>query len=91
MSDKPLSDCPVCQGEIRRVVNSVGVVFKGKGFYVTDNRSGSSALLPGAANAKEEKTDSGSSESKEHKESKPAADKPSKESKVEKPASTPAT
>ncbi|MCA9995609.1 MAG: zinc ribbon domain-containing protein [Anaerolineales bacterium] len=40
MSDNPLTECPVCEGEVRRVVNSVGVVFKGSGFYVTDNRSG---------------------------------------------------
>lgn len=40
MSDTPLTDCPVCEGEVRRVVNSVGVVFKGSGFYVTDNRGG---------------------------------------------------
>lgn len=55
MTDDPLRDCPVCQGEIRRVVNTVGVVFKGKGFYVTDNRSGSSAALPGSSGGKEEK------------------------------------
>lgn len=40
MSDVPLTECPVCEGPIRRVVNSVGVVFKGSGFYVTDNRNG---------------------------------------------------
>ncbi|MDX1414526.1 MAG: FmdB family zinc ribbon protein [Candidatus Promineifilaceae bacterium] len=39
MSDKPLSECPVCGGDVRRVVGSVGIVFKGSGFYVTDNRS----------------------------------------------------
>lgn len=46
MSDDPLTDCPVCEGSIRRVVNSVGVVFKGSGFYITDNRNGSTATLP---------------------------------------------
>jgi putative FmdB family regulatory protein len=40
MTDDPLTECPVCQGRVRRVVSSVGVVFKGSGFYVTDNRSG---------------------------------------------------
>ena len=40
MSDAPLTECPVCEGPIRRVVNPVGVVFKGSGFYVTDNRNG---------------------------------------------------
>lgn len=39
MSDKPVTECPVCGGEVRRVVGSVGIVFKGSGFYVTDNRS----------------------------------------------------
>ena len=38
-SDDPLTECPVCEGEIRRVINQVGVVFKGSGFYVTDNKS----------------------------------------------------
>jgi putative FmdB family regulatory protein len=41
-SDNPLTDCPVCDGNIRRVISPVGVVFKGSGFYVTDNRNGKS-------------------------------------------------
>jgi putative FmdB family regulatory protein len=39
MVDDPLTECAVCGGPVRRVVSSVGVVFKGSGFYVTDNRS----------------------------------------------------
>ncbi len=39
MMDDPLTECPVCGGPVRRIVSSVGVVFKGSGFYVTDNRS----------------------------------------------------
>ncbi len=42
MADDPLTECPVCGGSVRRVVSSVGVVFKGSGFYVTDNRSSGS-------------------------------------------------
>lgn len=41
MVDDPLTECPVCGGRVRRVVSSVGVVFKGSGFYVTDNRTSS--------------------------------------------------
>jgi putative FmdB family regulatory protein len=41
MADDPLTECTVCGGPVRRVVSSVGVVFKGSGFYVTDNRSSS--------------------------------------------------
>ena len=31
--------CPQCDGGLRKVFNAVGVVFKGSGFYATDNRS----------------------------------------------------
>jgi len=55
MSDDPLSDCPVCAGELRRVVNSVGIVFKGSGFYVTDNRNGSSASANGSSGTSSQK------------------------------------
>lgn len=38
--DDPLRVCPVCQEEaLRKVYSPVGIVFKGKGFYATDNRS----------------------------------------------------
>jgi putative FmdB family regulatory protein len=41
-SDDALEHCPVCSGRLRKVFNAVGVVFKGSGFYRTDNRSTSS-------------------------------------------------
>ncbi|MFJ8582735.1 FmdB family zinc ribbon protein [Micromonospora sp. NPDC093277] len=37
-SDEPLTECPACEGRLRKVFNSVGVVFKGSGFYRTDSR-----------------------------------------------------
>ena len=40
-SDDPLTDCPECEGHVHRVIQPVGVVFKGSGFYVTDNRQSS--------------------------------------------------
>ena len=42
-SDDPIKECPHCHvnGDVRRVSSPVGVVFKGSGFYVTDNRSNS--------------------------------------------------
>jgi putative FmdB family regulatory protein len=52
-SDDALSVCPECDGRLRKVFGSVGVVFKGSGFYRTDSRSASSA---GAA--KDKKTES---------------------------------
>jgi len=68
MTDDPLTDCPQCGGKIRRLVNSVGVVFKGKGFYVTDNR-GSKALAPSASSKKETGAETGAPSSAANSES----------------------
>jgi putative FmdB family regulatory protein len=43
-SDASLTVCPECGGTLRKKFNSVGVVFKGGGFYRTDSRSGSSSV-----------------------------------------------
>jgi len=40
-SDEPITVCPVCGGEVRKVYANVGVVFKGSGFYKTDSRPSS--------------------------------------------------
>ncbi|MET3140321.1 UNVERIFIED_ORG: putative FmdB family regulatory protein [Arthrobacter sp. UYEF10] len=37
-TDGTLTSCPECQGALRKKFNSVGVVFKGSGFYRTDSR-----------------------------------------------------
>ena len=39
-SDPSLTECPVCGGRLRKVFSSVGIVFKGSGFYRTDSRAG---------------------------------------------------
>ena len=40
MSDDPLSVCPECGGKVKRLIGGgLGIIFKGSGFYVTDNRS----------------------------------------------------
>jgi putative FmdB family regulatory protein len=41
-SDDPLTECPECGASIRRVIQPVGVVFKGSGWYITDSRPKSS-------------------------------------------------
>ena len=43
-SDDSLTVCPECGGTLRKKFNSVGVVFKGSGFYRTDSRSTSSSV-----------------------------------------------
>ncbi|MBN1855840.1 MAG: zinc ribbon domain-containing protein [Dehalococcoidia bacterium] len=45
--DKPVTECPKCQAEARRVFCPVPIVFKGPGFYTTDSRAGAA----GAASA----------------------------------------
>ena len=38
-SDPSLTICPSCEGDLRKVFSAVGVVFKGSGFYSTDNHT----------------------------------------------------
>jgi putative FmdB family regulatory protein len=42
-SDASLTDCPECAGRLRKVFSSVGIVFKGSGFYRTDSRAAESS------------------------------------------------
>ena len=48
-TDAALTECPACSGTLRKVFSSVGIVFKGSGFYRTDSRSGSSSSSTDAA------------------------------------------
>jgi putative FmdB family regulatory protein len=40
-SDESIVACPKCQNGAQRCFSPVPVIFKGSGFYVTDNRKGS--------------------------------------------------
>ena len=62
--DDPLTECPNCQGELRKVFAPIGIAFKGSGFYKTDSRPA----------PKEKKSESKPAESKPA-ESKPAESK----------------
>lgn len=67
-SDDPLTVCPNCEADngLRKVVNSVGIVFKGSGFYVTDNGNGKGKVSVPANNGSENTASesSGSSDAK---------------------------
>lgn len=39
ITEDPLTTCGVCGGSLRKVFHPAGIVFKGSGFYATDNRS----------------------------------------------------
>ena len=69
-SDDSLTECPQCEGRLRKVFNAVGVVFKGSGFYSNDSRkdtrhgarSGSNAG-PGSGKGSASSSESASSSS----------------------------
>ncbi len=71
-TDAPVAECPECGAPVRKVYGSVGVVFKGSGFYRTDSRAkaaasaekssskeGSSSSTEGSSPAKEGSSSSG--------------------------------
>jgi putative FmdB family regulatory protein len=60
--DAPLTECPSCGGELRKVYSPVGIVLKGSGFYKTDSRSGWKKL-PSRYKDKEKESSSSSSSS----------------------------
>ena len=60
-SDDALTECPECQGRLRKVFNAVGVVFKGSGFYRNDSRAKKSSAL--ASDSKSESKSDSTSDS----------------------------
>ncbi|WP_328406295.1 FmdB family zinc ribbon protein [Nocardia sp. NBC_00403] len=63
-TDEALSVCPECSGKLRKLFNSVGIVFKGSGFYRTDSRGGAStASEPAKSDGSSSSTSSDSSSS----------------------------
>ncbi len=62
-SDPALTECPACGGKLRKVFNSVGIVFKGSGFYRNDSRSGNVSAEKSASTPSESKSSSDSSSS----------------------------
>ncbi|MBV8789706.1 MAG: FmdB family transcriptional regulator [Mycobacterium sp.] len=58
-TDDALTTCERCAGRLRKRFNSVGVVFKGSGFYRTDSRESSKGAKSSTNGSS--KSDSGSS------------------------------
>ena len=68
-SDDALTTCTKCSGRLRKLFNSVGVVFKGSGFYRTDSResakstsSSSSSSSSSSEKSSDKSSDSSSSD-----------------------------
>ena len=62
-SDDPLTECPTCSGSLRKVFGSIGITFKGSGFYKTDSRSSSSSAKSTNGEASKTETKASTSES----------------------------
>jgi putative FmdB family regulatory protein len=48
-TDDALTECPTCQGRLKKVFSAVGIVFKGSGFYRNDSRGSSSSSSPASS------------------------------------------
>ncbi len=52
-SDESLTTCPSCSGSLRKVFGSIGISFKGSGFYKNDSRSSDNGAKKGEKGEKE--------------------------------------
>ncbi|CAM5514539.1 FmdB family zinc ribbon protein [Streptomyces abikoensis] len=68
-TDDALTECPSCQGRLKKVFSAVGIVFKGSGFYRNDSRGASSSSSP----AKSSSSSSSSTTTAAKSESKPSS------------------
>ncbi|MBN1429518.1 MAG: FmdB family transcriptional regulator [Anaerolineae bacterium] len=59
--DEPIKVCPECEGEVHRLIQPAGIVFKGSGFYSTDNKRSRSTT---SASGKKSESSSSDSDSK---------------------------
>ncbi|MBM9621069.1 FmdB family zinc ribbon protein [Streptomyces zhihengii] len=57
-TDDALTECPNCNGRLKKVFSAVGIVFKGSGFYRNDSRGASSSSSPASSSSKSADTKS---------------------------------
>ena len=62
-SDDALTTCEKCSGRLRKLFGSVGVVFKGSGFYRNDSRESTKSSSNGSAKSNSSSSSEGSSSS----------------------------
>lgn len=86
-SDAPVTECPECGYPVRKVYGSVGVVFKGSGFYRTDSRTSASSSDGASSGSASSKDSSSSSSSKDSSSTTSSSSSPSSSS----PSSAPST
>lgn len=82
MTDDPVTECCECGGHVHRRYFPVGIVFKGSGFYVTDNRSRKSTTRqPSEKSAEKSESSVSASSSESTSESKSSTESSSKANK----------
>ena len=86
-SDDALTKCPECRGKLRKVFGSVGIVFKGSGFYKNDSRGATSSTTSAGSTDTATSTSSDSSSS----DAASSTTKATAETPAAKPAKAPAT
>jgi putative FmdB family regulatory protein len=72
-SDAPLKVCEKCGGDLKKIINSVGIVFKGSGFYHNDSRSKASDSLQAKPQAHSDSPGGTKESAKETKSPRPSA------------------
>lgn len=55
--DDPLTECPRCQGELRKVFSAAGIIFKGSGWHIKDY--GGSSASGGSGGSSSSSSESG--------------------------------
>jgi putative FmdB family regulatory protein len=60
-TDEPLTECPECEGALRKVYGAVGIVLKGSGFYKTDSRAAASSNGKNGSGSKRSESAAGDS------------------------------
>jgi putative FmdB family regulatory protein len=97
LSDPPLTVCPTCSGELKKLISSPAFQFKGTGWYVTDyaGKKGSGGGEGGGSSSSEKSEKAEKSEKSEKSEGssggsggdKPAESKPKESAPAAKPSS----
>lgn len=72
-SEDPLTTCPNCGGQLRKVFGSIGIVLKGSGFYKTDSRSTPASEKTGGEGSKSDSAPAKESTSASDSKGSPAA------------------
>jgi putative FmdB family regulatory protein len=62
-TDDSLTECPSCQGRLRKIFAAVGVTFTGSGFYRTDSRAGDAKKSGASGESKDSGESKGSGDS----------------------------